>query len=155
MSILLFIGFIPYFEISLEFTIPGLNGTLPWRYVIYRFLSLFLWFSIRIWNCSNSVVFFFFFILLSSEYNLRFSQFSGCWLICLFIYLWVLTFPLLDCSEFGNFVITLTYRPYKSPVYASVFILPTIIIPKNILDNVHNIQYENLAYAWYCTKSTI
>ena len=25
----------------------------------------------------------------------------------LFIYLWVLTFPLLDCSEFGNFVITL------------------------------------------------
>jgi hypothetical protein len=26
---------------------------------------------------------------------------------CLFIYLWVLTFSLLDCSEFGNFVITL------------------------------------------------
>jgi hypothetical protein len=26
-----------------------------------------------------------------------------------FIYLCVLTFPLLDCSEFGNFVITLTY----------------------------------------------
>jgi len=24
----------------------------------------------------------------------------------LFIYLWVLTFPLEDCSEFGNFVIT-------------------------------------------------
>ena len=38
---------------------------------------------------------------------------------CLFIYLWVLTFPLLDCSEFGNFVITLIlsvpdegYYPY-------------------------------------------
>ena len=29
---------------------------------------------------------------------------------CLFIYLWVLTFPLLDCSEFGNFVITLINR---------------------------------------------
>ena len=28
---------------------------------------------------------------------------------CLYIYLWVLTFPLLDCSEFGNFVITLIY----------------------------------------------
>jgi hypothetical protein len=28
---------------------------------------------------------------------------------CLFIYLWVFTFPLLDCSEFGNFVITLNY----------------------------------------------
>jgi hypothetical protein len=26
---------------------------------------------------------------------------------CLFIYLWDLTFPLLDCSDFGNFVITL------------------------------------------------
>ena len=39
--------------------------------------------------------------------SLLFSQFSGCWLICLFIYLWVLTFPLENCSEFGNFVITL------------------------------------------------
>ena len=29
---------------------------------------------------------------------------------CLFVYLWVLTFPLLDCSEFGNFVITLIER---------------------------------------------
>ena len=29
---------------------------------------------------------------------------------CLFIYLWVFTFPLLDCSEFGNFVITLIYE---------------------------------------------
>jgi hypothetical protein len=27
--------------------------------------------------------------------SLRFSQFSGCWLIWLFIYFWVLTFPLL------------------------------------------------------------
>jgi hypothetical protein len=26
---------------------------------------------------------------------------------CLFMYLWVLTFPLENCSEFGNFVITL------------------------------------------------
>ena len=39
--------------------------------------------------------------------SLQFSQFSGCSLICLFIYLWVLTFPLGDCSEFGNFCITL------------------------------------------------
>ena len=29
------------------------------------------------------------------------------WMNGLFIYLWVLTFPLLDCSEVGNFVITL------------------------------------------------
>jgi hypothetical protein len=29
---------------------------------------------------------------------------------CLFIYLWVLTLPLLDCTEFGNFVITLIFK---------------------------------------------
>jgi hypothetical protein len=28
---------------------------------------------------------------------------------CMLIYLWVLTFPLEDCSEFGNVVITLMY----------------------------------------------
>jgi hypothetical protein len=33
---------------------------------------------------------------------------------CLFIYLWVLAFPLQDCSEFGNFVIThMYYSIYK------------------------------------------
>jgi hypothetical protein len=32
---------------------------------------------------------------------------------CLFIYLWVLTFPLLDCSEFGNFVITLIFLKWN------------------------------------------
>ena len=39
--------------------------------------------------------------------SLRFSQFSGGWLILSVYNLWVLTFPLEDCSEFGNFVITL------------------------------------------------
>ena len=29
---------------------------------------------------------------------------------CLFIYLWVLTFPLWDCSELGHFVITLIFN---------------------------------------------
>jgi hypothetical protein len=35
---------------------------------------------------------------------------------CLFIYLWVLTFPLEDCSECGNFVITLIYYIYESNI---------------------------------------
>jgi hypothetical protein len=35
--------------------------------------------------------------------SLRFSQFSVVDWFCLFIYLWVLTFPLLGCSEFGFF----------------------------------------------------
>jgi hypothetical protein len=42
--------------------------------------------------------------------SLRFSQFSGCWLILSVYILRVLTFPLLDCSEFGNFVITFIYE---------------------------------------------
>jgi hypothetical protein len=37
------------------------------------------------------------------------SDYFNYW-FCLFIYLWVLTFPLEDCSEFGNFVITLIYK---------------------------------------------
>jgi hypothetical protein len=36
----------------------------------------------------------------------------GGW-FCLFIYLWVLTFPLLDCSEFGNFFITLMKMTFQ------------------------------------------
>ena len=39
----------------------------------------------------------------------------------LFIYLWVLTFPLLDCSEFGNFVITLIYTRVSTKFRASFF----------------------------------
>jgi hypothetical protein len=39
-----------------------------------------------------------------------FHSFSFVDWFCLFIYLWVLTFPLLDCSEFGNFVIILIYK---------------------------------------------
>jgi hypothetical protein len=41
---------------------------------------------------------------------------------CLFIYLWVLTFPLEDCSEFGNFVITLI-NVHSIPCFFSDFFL--------------------------------
>ena len=41
--------------------------------------------------------------------SLRFPSFPVVDWFCLFIYLWVLTFPLENCSEFGNFVITLIY----------------------------------------------
>ena len=33
---------------------------------------------------------------------------------CLFVDLWVLPFPLTDCSVFGNFVITLIFKQYIS-----------------------------------------
>ena len=42
--------------------------------------------------------------------SLRFFTFPVVDWFCLFIYLWVLTLPLEDCSEFGNFVITLICR---------------------------------------------
>ena len=41
---------------------------------------------------------------------------------CLFIYLWVLTFPLEDCSEFGNFVITLISCILNLSVFLIAFI---------------------------------
>ena len=41
---------------------------------------------------------------------LRFASFPVVDWFCLFIDLWVLTFPLEDCSVFGNFVITLICR---------------------------------------------
>ena len=42
---------------------------------------------------------------------------------CLFIYLWVFIFPLLDCSEFGDFVITLIDQalPNGTRNYLSTF----------------------------------
>ena len=41
---------------------------------------------------------------------------------CLFIYLWVLTFPLLDCSEFGNFIITLIERRRAMPIKLDIYV---------------------------------
>jgi len=43
----------------------------------------------------------------SSQGHYGFPSFPVVDWFCLFIYLWVLTFPLEDCAEFGNFVITL------------------------------------------------
>jgi hypothetical protein len=48
--------------------------------------------------------------------SLRFSQFSGCWLILSVYILMILTFPLQDCSEFGNFVIALIYG-FRLPLW--------------------------------------
>jgi hypothetical protein len=44
--------------------------------------------------------------------SLRFHIFPVVDWFCLFIYLWVLTLPLEDCSEFGYFVITFTEYLY-------------------------------------------
>jgi hypothetical protein len=46
-------------------------------------------------------------ITVPSQGHYGFHSFPVVDWFCLFIYLWVLTFPLEDCSEFGNFVITL------------------------------------------------
>jgi hypothetical protein len=44
-----------------------------------------------------------------SQGHYGFHSFPVVYWFCLFIYLWVLTIPLEDCSDFGNFVITLIY----------------------------------------------
>ena len=40
---------------------------------------------------------------------------------CLFVDLWVLPFPLEDCSVFGNFVITLNY-------FSNIFVIPLLFL---------------------------
>ena len=45
-----------------------------------------------------------------SQVHYGFPSFPVVDWFCLFIYLWVLPFPLEDCSEFCNFVITLNYN---------------------------------------------
>ena len=52
-----------------------------------------------------------------SQGNCGFHSFLVVDWFCLFIYLWVLTFPLLDCSEFGNFVITLICIWYCESIF--------------------------------------
>ena len=63
---------------------------------------------------------------------------------CLFIYLWVLTFPLLDCSEFGNFVITLIYNLI---LFILLYILPMVYRTHGILTAL-DMVYRTL-YPWY------
>ena len=46
---------------------------------------------------------------------------------CLFIYLWVLTFPLADCSEFANFVITLISSTNKTDHDITVKLLKVVL----------------------------
>jgi hypothetical protein len=55
---------------------------------------------------------------------------------CLFIYLWVLTFLLEDCSEFGNFVITLISSTNKTDHHDI-----TEILLKVVLNTINHIFY--------------
>ena len=68
---------------------------------------------------------------------------------CLFIYLWVLTFPLEDYSEFGNFVITLIY---KYTYYAH-------IISQTVCNNnkPRTMKNNNWMYYYYfpCTSGNV
>jgi hypothetical protein len=68
---------------------------------------------------------------------------------CLFIYLWVLTFPLEDYSEFGNFVITLIY---KYTYYAH-------IISQKVCNNNKRRTMKNNYWMYYyyfpCTSGNV
>ena len=49
--------------------------------------------------------------------SLRFSQFPGCWLFLSVYILMSFDFPFVDCSEFGNFVITLIVNTMTVHMY--------------------------------------
>ena len=89
---------LPWPEQSILFTIP--LGSIYWnrrglKYVLHRKI----WFNPPfLWKCL---------------YQVGFSSFPVVDWFCLFIYLWVLIFPLEDCSEFGNIVITLILNLWK------------------------------------------
>jgi hypothetical protein len=59
-------------------------------------------------------------------------------------YLWVLTFPLLDCSEFGNFVITLIEE-----WITRIVILVVALVFLTLLDYHFKAMCRN-AGCWYC-----
>ena len=71
-----------------------------------------------------------------SQVHYGFHSFPVVHWFCLFIYLWALIFPLLDCSEFGNFVITLIQWSYYCIVhiYAAIhFCVPFLRKSKSVL----------------------
>jgi hypothetical protein len=66
-----------------------------------------LWSPSSLVNCYISLE-----MPVSSQGHYGFHNFPVVDWFCLFIHLWVLTLPLEDCSEFDNFVITLTEYLY-------------------------------------------
>jgi len=62
--------------------------------------------------------------------SLRCSQFSGCWLICLVVYLWVLTFPLEDCS------VILLLPLFRQNVLGLRLWCLTPLLSNNYVDNI-------------------
>jgi hypothetical protein len=60
---------------------------------------------------------------------------------CLFIYLWVLTFPLEDCSEFGNLVITLIYNDNNN---LRLFIRRAAVLPLVLSELVEGLWFNAL-----------
>jgi hypothetical protein len=67
---------------------------------------------------------------------------------CLFIYLWVLTFPLLDYSEFGNFVISLNENERKKWLPFDVLKNPNTV---KFYDLFSNVNYDvKIKIAKFC-----
>ena len=71
---------------------------------------------------------------------------------CLFIYLWVLTFPLQDCSEFGNFVITLIMHTVILSNFFLFWIYKTYFTLEVKQQTVIRVYYQGddltLQYSW-------
>jgi hypothetical protein len=81
------------------------------------------------------------------------------------LYQWVLSFPLKDCSEFGNFVIILIWNCYNSVEPFSFFTLNVkwvksyFTAPKSdrkIIDNIYlTVDFPDLVQALNCIIPTI
>jgi hypothetical protein len=65
---------------------------------------------------------------------------------CLFIYLWIMTFPLEDCSEFGNFVITLIFSELQ------LLITPLVSLSFSYISNIRYLLYMYKRYIVFDNK---
>ena len=68
--------------------------------------------------------------------------------LVIWLYLWVLTFPLLDCSEFGNFVITLISYTFLVEIKKK----PVIEIFHNTFNLKHGKHCYKIILIWQRTK---
>ena len=72
---------------------------------------------------------------------------------CLFIWLWVLTFPLWDCSEFGNFVITfISSGPPVSSTNKSDHHDITEILLNVALNTTNQTKTKSSVHVWYLRR---
>ena len=103
----------------------------PYEYIV-PVLSMYAWFNVNVYSksmmythvCRRRVWRY----QSNQKPYIEEEQTTQCRNGSMFVWLWVLTFPLEDCSEFGNFVITLIDTMTKVPVFFNSVIMCTQIL---------------------------